>query len=196
MTSHLPQRVSSELSSALKKQSHELTQQVQPILSSSVYKYPIQTKKYSELRHTLDCTWSIIQKVTGPLLSSPPHLPLQTGPGSYSSLLKLLDSECQLSRSPLQCLLLRPHPSCCSRAHLLVAVNDEAVLTQRHRKNMTDIPPPPAHPPPYPPPAHPPPGRGGRGEESRGGQGGGGRHRHTHGEAGRGGQGRQHWLLG
>jgi len=127
--------VAGELTSQLKKQSHELSQQA---------------KKHGELRQTLDCTWSIIQK---------------TSQGPVSSLLKQLDSECQLS----------------SRAHLLVPINDEAVGGGQGRRNRTEGRPPP---PPHPPPPHP------RGRKE------GGKPRHAHGEAGRGGEGHQHWLLG
>ena len=74
-----------------------------------------------------------------------------------------------------------------SRAHLLVPINDEAAVgreKQQMKKKLEAKPPPPPHPPPPPPPQ-------GRRE---GGRGGG--VRHTHGDAARGGEGRQHWLLG
>jgi len=135
--------VSSELAVQLKQQGHDLSQQA---------------KKYAELRQTLDCTWSIIKK---------------TSQSTSSSLLKLLDSECQLS----------------SRAHLLVPINDEAAVGREKQQKKKKVeansrPPPPPHPPPPPPPQ-------GRREGSRGGG-----VRHTHGDAARGGEGRQHWLLG
>ena len=61
----------------LKKKTHELDES---------------TRKFNDLKETLDCTWSIIQKTGG------------------VSLLKHLETECKLSQ----------------RAHLLLAVNDEA----------------------------------------------------------------------
>ena len=68
-------------------------------------------------------------------------------------------------------------------------INDEATVGRekpaRGKKKMEENSRPP--PPPHPPPPHPP----GRREGGRGGT-----VRHAHGDAARGGEGRQHWLLG
>ena len=66
----------------LKKKTHELNES---------------TRKFNDLKETLDCTWTIIQKTGG------------------SSLLKHLEAECKLSQ----------------RAHLLLAVNDEAAIDKK-----------------------------------------------------------------
>ena len=79
-----------ELSSQLKKKSHEVVET---------------NRKVREVRETLDCTWSLVQKAGG---------------GGGQSLLDSLDEECSLS----------------SRAHLLLAVNDEAKVERR--KERTD----------------------------------------------------------
>lgn len=71
-----------ELGSMLKKKTHELNES---------------TRKFNDLKETLDCTWTIIQKTGG------------------SSLLKHLEAECKLSQ----------------RAHLLLAVNDEAAIDKK-----------------------------------------------------------------
>lgn len=71
-----------ELGSVLKKKTHELNES---------------TRKFNDLKETLDCTWTIIQKTGG------------------SSLLKHLEAECKLSQ----------------RAHLLLAVNDEAAIDKK-----------------------------------------------------------------
>ena len=66
----------------LKKKTHELDES---------------TRKFNDLKETLDCTWTIIQKTGG------------------ASLLKHLETECKLSQ----------------RAHLLLAVNDEAATDKK-----------------------------------------------------------------
>jgi len=71
-----------ELGSMLKKKTHELNES---------------TRKFNDLKETLDCTWTIIQKTGG------------------ASLLKHLETECKLSQ----------------RAHLLLAVNDEATTDEK-----------------------------------------------------------------
>jgi len=108
----------SQLGSMLKKKTHELNES---------------TRKFNDLKETLDCTWTIIQKTGG------------------SSLLKHLEMECKLSQ----------------RAHLLLAVNDEAAVDKPVDAGDN----------------HP-----------VGGPGVTVKHRHSHGHAGD--SDRQHWLLG
>jgi len=79
-----------ELGSLLKKKTHELSES---------------TRKFSDLKETLDCTWTIIQKTGG------------------SSLLKHLEAECNLS----------------ARAHLLLAVSDEAAKDRRVKKEKEKV---------------------------------------------------------
>eukprot|EP00092_Neocalanus_flemingeri_P004593 GFUD01004944.1.p1 GENE.GFUD01004944.1~~GFUD01004944.1.p1 ORF type:complete len:756 (+),score=168.58 GFUD01004944.1:860-3127(+) len=110
----------SELGSMLKKKTHELKES---------------TRKFHDLKETLDCTWTIIQKTGG------------------SSLLKHLESECKLSQ----------------RAHLLLAVNDEAAVDRPVDKTENLK-----------------PGAGVAGAKTK--------NRHSHGQAGN--SDRQHWLLG
>ena len=84
------QEAARELGSLLKKKSHELSES---------------TRKFSDLKETLDCTWTIIQKTGG------------------SSLLKHLEAECNLS----------------ARAHLLLAVSDEAAKDRRVKKEKEKV---------------------------------------------------------
>ena len=104
----------------LKKKTHELNES---------------TRKFNDLKETLDCTWTIIQKTGG------------------SSLLKHLEMECKLSQ----------------RAHLLLAVNDEAAVDKPVDAGDNH-----------------PVGGPGPGVTVK--------HRHSHGHAGD--SDRQHWLLG
>jgi len=110
----------SQLGSMLKKKTHELNES---------------TRKFNDLKETLDCTWTIIQKTGG------------------SSLLKHLEMECKLSQ----------------RAHLLLAVNDEAAVDKPVDAGDNH-----------------PVGGPGPGVTVK--------HRHSHGHAGD--SDRQHWLLG
>jgi len=108
----------SELGSMLKKKTHEIDES---------------SRKFNDLKETLDCTWTIIQKTGG------------------ASLLKHLEAECKLSQ----------------RAHLLLAVNDEAAVDKPVDKIENTSPTP-----------------------------GVTKHRHSHGVGQTGGGERQHWLLG
>ena len=81
------QEAARELGSLLKKKTHELSES---------------TRKFNDLKETLDCTWTIIQKTGG------------------SSLLKHLEAECNLS----------------GRAHLLLAVSDEAAKDRKVKKEQ------------------------------------------------------------
>ena len=74
----------------LKKKTHELNES---------------TRKFNDLKETLDCTWSIIQKTGG------------------ASLLKHLETECKLSQ----------------KAHLLLAVNDEAATDKKINGKLEKI---------------------------------------------------------
>ena len=76
-----------ELSSQLKKKGHELSEA---------------HRKVGDMRETLDCTWSIVQK----------------SGGGGTSLLSDLDTECKLA----------------NKAHLLLAVNDEAAVERKKEK--------------------------------------------------------------
>lgn len=112
-----------ELGSMLKKKTHELNES---------------TRKFNDLKETLDCTWTIIQKTGG------------------SSLLKHLEAECKLSQ----------------RAHLLLAVNDEAAIDKKlfeHDEKRRPVP-------------------GVIGIPSK--------QRHSHGHGHMENTDRQHWLLG
>jgi len=79
-----------ELGALLKKKTHELSES---------------TRKFNDLKETLDCTWTIIQKTGG------------------SSLLKHLEAECKLS----------------ARAHLLLAVSDEAAKEKKVEKQRVEV---------------------------------------------------------
>lgn len=97
-------------------------------------------RKVDDMVETLDCTWSVVQKSVGAGIG-----------GGGALLLSELDRECALS----------------SKAHLLLAVNDEAAGTER-RTERTERPERPQA------PAQP-------------------RHRHSHHVSN---NDRQHWLLG
>ena len=75
----------SELSSKLKKTGHELSEA---------------HRKVEDMRQTLDCSWSLLQKYSGT---------------SGAALVSELDRECKLS----------------TKAHLLLAVNDEAAVERK-----------------------------------------------------------------
>ena len=114
-----------ELSSQLKKKNHELLET---------------SRKLSEVRQSLDCAWSLVQKSAG---------------GGGQSLLRSLEAECSLSSL--------------ARAHLLLAVNDEAVQQRPERTESVSL------------KSEPTSGSGGQ------------RHRHSHHVSN---NDRQHWLLG
>ena len=114
------QEAVTELSSQLKKKSHDLVET---------------SKKLAELRETLDCTWSLVQRAGG---------------GGGESLVRSLDQDCSLS----------------SRAHLLIAVNDEAAVERRKERTESK--------------------QGGKTGPAK-------RHRHSHHISN---NDRQHWLLG
>ena len=117
-----------ELSSQLKKKNHELLET---------------SRKLSEVRESLDCTWSLLQK--------------SAGGGGSPALLASLEAECSLSSL--------------ARAHLLLAVNDEAVQQRAERTESASV----------------------KSETTPASGGGGKRHRHSHHVAN---NDRQHWLLG
>ena len=121
-----------ELSSQLKKKTHELLET---------------SRKLSEVRESLDCTWSLVQKTAG---------------GGRQALLTSLEAECSLSSL--------------ARAHLLLAVNDEAVQQRAERKEQSAS-------------LKSEPGLA----SGSGGTGRPGRHRHSHHVSN---NDRQHWLLG
>ena len=114
-----------ELSSQLKKKGHELSEA---------------HRKVGDMRETLDCTWSIVQK----------------SGGAGASLLSDLDTECKLA----------------NKAHLLLAVNDEAAVERKKEKKTAAA--AAASTPTRAPPAQT-------------------RHRHSHHVSN---NDRQHWLLG
>ena len=118
------QEAVTELTSQLKKKNHELLET---------------SRKLSDVRESLDCTWSLVQKTAG---------------RGGESLLTSLDDECSLS----------------TRAHLLLAVNDEAVLQRAERTESVSLK-----------------------SETTPASGGGTRHRHSHHVSN---NDRQHWLLG